>query len=236
MKTPVTKEKLSQHFTYSWWKYLLVAALSIFAVTLLYDMTRYQPPAEKKVDFYVYGYANQEVLNAYMEQVRVEKMPDMEEMCCLQLTTDETYGAMQLTVYMGAGEGDLYLLPRDEFISYAGSGAFRSLDDQTELLALLENAGVSLSRGKRTISKEDDETSDGQPHLYGIPIEKIPGISEYVWAKDGFLCVFTGSGNDENVVKFLNIFISDLYEKDAAAQAASAETVSDDPAPAASQP
>ena len=63
MKTPVNAQTLRQHLTYNWWKYALVIILSALAVNLYYTVTAYRPPEEKKVDFYIYGLADETALN-----------------------------------------------------------------------------------------------------------------------------------------------------------------------------
>ena len=88
MKTPVNKVTLKQHLTYNWWKYPLLFILTFFAVDLLYTTTAYRSPPEKKVEFYIYGYADQKALNEYMARVNQEQMPDMEVMDCLTLMDD----------------------------------------------------------------------------------------------------------------------------------------------------
>ena len=55
MRTPVNGRTLRQHFTYNWWKYLLVIACGIFLVDLLFTVTAPRTPEDKKVEFYVYG-------------------------------------------------------------------------------------------------------------------------------------------------------------------------------------
>lgn len=62
MKTPVTHERLQNHLTYSWWKYVLMMVLVIFFWSILFTTTRYRPPEEKKVIVGVYGAANQTAL------------------------------------------------------------------------------------------------------------------------------------------------------------------------------
>ena len=122
MKTPINSRTLKQHLAYSWWKYLLVAVLAFGLVDLLYSVTAYRSPADKRVEFYVYGQMDQEKLTAYMENVRKTEMDDMEVMTPLQLLDDGYYGSMQLMTYMAVGEGDVYLLPRDEFVTGASGG------------------------------------------------------------------------------------------------------------------
>ncbi len=212
MKTPVNAGTLRQHLTYSWWKYALMIILGTLAVNLLYTVTAYRSPAEKKVELYVYGLADEQKLKAYMEEVQSEKMPDMEEMNVLLLTTDATYGPMQLSTYIAAGEGDLYILPRDEFVSLASSGAWLPLEDEQELVTLLSGAGVNLQSGWR----RDADT--GVSHLYGIPIAKLPGLADYLYVENGYLCALISGGNDENTFRFLRILCEDMLKESSATQ------------------
>ena len=206
MKTPVSAESLRQHFTYNWWKYLLLAVIGFFAVDILYTVTAPRIPDDKKVEFYIYGYSDQDQLDAYMAGVRRDYMPDMESMTSHLIVNDDTYGAMMLTTYMAAGEGDLYLLPRDQFLSLAGQGALVSLEDNAELMDWFNQRGLSLQNGWRK------NTETGETHLCGIPQEKIPGLIQYAYAQDGYVCVVVTGGNIDNTMKFLNYLVRDLAE------------------------
>lgn len=227
MKTPVNRQTIRQHFTYGWWKYLLLVVLAVFATDLIYTMTAYRPPEEKKVQFYVYGLANEDALNAYMAKIQAEQMPDMEVMDCHSFMEDSTYGAMQLTTYMAAGEGDIYLLSREQFIGSAASGAFLPLENDPELMAIFDEAGISLQNGWRR------DTTTGETHLFGIPQSKLPGLTaSYAYAQDGYLCVLYANRNDENVLKFLRIMCRDMLtapEDEAAASDAGTPAESAEP-------
>ena len=211
MKTPITSRNLKQHFTYNWWKYLLIAAVAFGLVDLLYAVTAYRAPRDKTVGFYVYGYMNETGLTEYMNGVREAEMSDMEEMQPRLMLEDEAYGPMQLMTYLAAGEGDVYLLPRDQFISYATGGSLVPLEDQEDLIALFDAAGVTLQSGWRK------ETETGENHLYGIPQSKLPGLTQYAYAKDGYLCVVLSSTNQENALKFLKILCRDMITAPVAA-------------------
>ncbi len=204
MKTPINAETLRHHLTYSWWKYVLVLIAGIFLVNLIFTVTTPRIPEDKRVDFYIYGLSDSESLNAYMEKVRSEEMPEMEEMTSMTMFVDDSYGPMQLMTYMSAQEGDVFLLPRDEFLSYASSGAFLPLEDDEELMAIFNEAGIDLRRGWRTLS-DSDET-----HLYGIPADVLPGLNVLCYADNGFLTVTVYNGNQENVMKFLRILCRDM--------------------------
>lgn len=204
MKTPVTSKSLRQHFTYNWWVYLLIALLAFGLVDLLYTMTAYRSPRDKTIGFYVYGYVNDTGLSAYMNNVRETEMSDMEEMTPVMLAMDDTYGPMQLMTYLSAGEGDIYMLPREQFLNYSMGGSMVPLENDAELMALFDAAGVNLQSGWRK------ETETGENHLYGIPQDKLPGLIQYAYAQDGFLCVPLTGGNQENAMKFLRILCRDM--------------------------
>ena len=78
------------------------------------------------------------------------------------------------------------------------------LENDTELMALFDAAGVNLQSGWRK------ETETGENHLYGIPQDKLPGLIQYAYAQDGFLCVPLTGGNQENAMKFLRILCRDM--------------------------
>lgn len=207
MKTPLNKSTLRTHLTYSWWKYLLAAVVIIFGVDLLYTVTKYQSPPEKKVELYVCGYVDNDNLDLYMENVRQNDMPDMEVMDSVMLTSDETYGDMQLSTYMYVGEGDIYVLPKDKFVSYAEGGFFVPLEDRNTLEAYFPEGFASMTSGWRT------ESDSREKHFYGIPVSKLPGLNQYMYVNDGYLCVLVTNGNDENVLKFLEILCRDFMSQ-----------------------
>lgn len=213
MKTPITKQRLRNHLAYGWWKYALLLVIAIAGWNIIYTVTRYRPPEDKKVVVNLYVYGNTQALNAYMADVNANQMPEMEQMDCLMTTMDDMYGDMILSTHMAAGEGDLYMLDRSRFQQCAASGAFLPLEDQTELIAMLEAAGVSLSQGWRT------ESESGEKHLYGIPCAELPGMAAYVYnPSDCYMSVLISNQNDENVLHFLNIFVSDLLSPPTEAQ------------------
>ena len=84
------------------------------------------------------------------------------------------------------------------------SGSMVPLENDTELMALFDAAGVNLQSGWRK------ETETGENHLYGIPQDKLPGLIQYAYAQDGFLCVPLTGGNQENAMKFLRILCRDM--------------------------
>jgi len=206
MKTPINSRTLRQHLTYSWWKYAILIVLGAILVNLYYTVTVYRSPADKVIELYVYGYGDQDALDSYMSGVRETDLPEMESMHTLVLTTDATYGVMQLTTYIAAGEGDLYMLPRDQFVSMAASGTWIALEEDEELMNIFTEAGVSLQSGWRRNSEE------GTTHLYGIPLSALPGLEKYAYVENGFLSVLITGGNTENSLVFLRRLCRDMVQ------------------------
>lgn len=205
MKTPITKQRLRNHLTYSWWKYALLVVIAIFGWNLVYTITRYRAPEDKKVTVNLYVFGDQAALDAYMADVNASLMPEMEQMDSIFTAVDDTYGDMILSTHIAASEGDVYLLDRSRFQQVAASGAFLPLEERSELIAALENAGISLSQGWRT------ESDTGERHLYGIPCAGLPGMAAYVYdPSDCYMAVLISNQNDENVLRFLDIFVNDL--------------------------
>lgn len=207
MKTPITKAKVQNHFTYSLWKYALLAVVAIFGWNIIYSVTSYRVPDEKSIVLGVYSYGSDSNINAYMEQVRTDILPEMEEMTTMYIMPDESYGAMILTTRIAARDCDMYVLPREQFQSYAAQGGYMALDEVLpDLVADLEAAGISLSRGQRT----NEET--GEKHQYAIPCAGLPGMQAMLQCdtSDMYIGVFFATGNDENVLTFFEQFIRDM--------------------------
>ena len=207
MKTPLTKDRLQNHLTYSWWKYALLIIIAAMGWNIIYDTTEYQPPEEKKVIVGLYGYGTQFNLDDYMLEVQRIHMPDMEDLSPMDIMADDTYGEMTLMTRMVAEECDIYILPLDKFQSWASQGACQALDVVLpELIADLEEAGISLSRARRV------NTETGEKHVYGIPCRDLPGAQSLLWTDpaDLYVCVYHKTNNDENVLKFLDIFVHDM--------------------------
>lgn len=210
MKTPITKKAIQTHFTYSSWKYMLLIVVAIFGWNLIYSTTEPQTPEYKKVVMGMYTYAETEELSAYMEQIRQDYMPDMIELTPQSITPDEMYGDMILSTRFAARECDIYILPRAQFQSYAAQGGFMPLEVVLpDLIADLEAAGISLSRGYRSV----EET--GEKHQFGIPCASMTFLQSTVLAdmSDMYLCVFFYTENDENVLKFTDYFVRDMLAK-----------------------
>ena len=206
LKTPITWTNIKKHMTYNWWKYILAIILVGFGVDMLFTVTRYVVPDEKKVEVYVYGYLAEDPFNEYLQKVWDEEIPEMESVSGLVIMPDEQYGDMVLQVRLMANEGDIYILPREQFMNVADNGFMMDLETDAEIASIISEKNLSVQTGKRTV-----EGKNGA-HLYGIPISQLPGLQQYVLTEDGFVCVYVANGNEENVLRLMRRLVRDMAE------------------------
>lgn len=203
-KFTITRDKIRTHFNYFWWQYALLLVLAIFGWNLLYTTTHYRSPEHLKIEWYYEGptgnntQANAEQL---LLDAKEQLFPHIEETTFATVGMDETYGPMQLMVWMAAGQGDLYMLKTESFTNNAAQGAMVDLqpyvDDGT-----LNVEGFDLKKGYVKF----EET--GEKHLYGIPAKNLPKFIDYeILPDDTVLSILANGGNTENTVKLLAHFL-----------------------------
>ncbi len=207
---PITKRRISHHLQYSIWMYLVLAIVALFGWNLIYTTTRYQPPEDMRVEFYVQSsIATEDSLKALADRIHEDVLPDMELVTAEPVTiTNDYYGDMQLTVWISAAQGDLYMISADYFHRFAGAGAFLDLQPYVDA-GKLSAGGLDLTTGYATL--DDPEPGQDGRHLYGIPTDELTGLTEYTIVPDDMvLCILYRNGNDENSVKFLNYLLETL--------------------------
>lgn len=202
----MTKAWLKNHFQYSWWKYLLALVLSTFGINLIFSMTAYRPPEEKKIEVYLCnGYAETEEMHAALWPEILEICPDQEELSLLNIdiSSDDMYAQMQFTTYAGAQEGDILLLPKDSLISLSQGGADGMF---LELTPYIESGALNVEG--LDLSGMVFKSEMGEDGVYAIPADHLYGLLDYsVIPYDSVLCVTGYSGNEENAVRVLNMML-----------------------------
>ena len=89
----LTKKRLKNHFAYNWWKYALSAAVSAMLVSIVFAVTAYRPPAEKKVELYVLnGYIDTETFQRDFWPELQARKPEQEELTVLNIDLTDLCG------------------------------------------------------------------------------------------------------------------------------------------------
>ena len=207
MKTPLTLERLKHHFGYRWWQYLLIIVVCFAVCNYIFSVTAAKPAEDEQVDVLVYGPGNSEAMSAWLELLRRDEFPEQEVFSCSFILPDVN-GAQALFVRVGAGnEGDLLILPKEQFQSYAESGALKPLEG-TGALAACTEYGIAVDRGRW--KGPDDET-----HLYGVPVSALRVLNEGILlggGRDSFLCIHHNNGNEKTTEQVLLCMLRDLRE------------------------
>ena len=214
ISTPLTKKKISDHLTYHGWKYVLILLASIFGWNLIYTQTAYRVPQDKRIDVYIKSATTtQEVCDAFLEPIWKETVPEMELVSSALISAANDYtSTMQMTVWIAAGDGDIFILPSADFKNYASNGAFAPLqkyvDDGT-----LQVDGVDLSAGRVAVATGQDENGnavyDEALQLFGIPLYTYYGYMDGMSLdnRDMVMCVLANNRNDANVFPFMNALL-----------------------------
>lgn len=163
------------HWHYYNWRYVVFLAVALAATNFLYSATTPQAPANKRVDVVIIGSAGGDT-SSWSNGILFALPPDQQT---VDVTSTPIVEGQESTIYqlvgarMAANEGAIWILPKDMFASFATSGAFMTLDDKTASFDI--PAGTDLSIGR--VNVKPDDTSAGESHLCGIPLDKCLGLA-----------------------------------------------------------
>lgn len=206
----VNRKKIKTHFLYSSWIYILIIILSIMLWDIIYAMTEYRPPKDKVVELYV---ADNPIFDDQkFETVRAEIaetiLKDMEEVNAFKLYatgSDDITGNMQINTYIMSGQGDVYIMGKERFQTYAAGGAFLPLDTYIEK-GSINKENYDYKRGLATYIDNDDQK---YTVVYGISLKNTPSLKKYgIDTDNSYIAILYSSGNDINSVKMLNYIIN----------------------------
>ena len=202
----ITRERVKNHWVYSWWKYLLMAVLVVMGVNVGFSVTAYRPPEERKIEVYLcHGWADAEQFRADFWPALQETAPDQEELTVLNMDLDsgDVYANMQFTTYVAAKQGDLCLLPRSQIKKLAENEAWEAF---AELTPYLQDG--QLDAADASFDGVTFPTEDGGSGIFAIPADTLYGLTEYgIDPADSAFVVLSFSGNEENVVTLLQLII-----------------------------
>lgn len=203
-QTRITKRWLKTHWTYSWWKYLLLVCLCIMGVNILFTTTAYRVPDEKKIELYVTNfYVDQTAMKADLEPLFFQRHPEQEELTVvnINLAMDDPYVRMQFSTYIGAQQGDVLLLTKAELLSLAGDEADNFLLDLTPYM---ESGALDPLDAEQLVLPAEDGTMG----VYAIAADSLGGLGAFGNdPSDSYLCVTGYCGNEETAVSVLDMLI-----------------------------
>lgn len=208
----ITRQLLKHHFSYSWWKYLIVIVVSILGVNVLFTTTAYRSPENKKIEVYVLNdFVTAHTMQEELWPLFHEQYPEQEELTVtnINLNGSDAYAYMQFSTYVAAQQGDVCIMPASEVHKLAASGADAAF---LELSAYVESGAIDVKDIDLTRGRFRAE--NGKEGLYAIPADTLYGMLDHGNdPADSFLVIFGYGGNDEHAAAVANLMI-DLYHRE----------------------
>ncbi len=208
----ITKERLKNHMHYSKWLYVLVLAVVLVIFNLSYTMSEPEVPTEFKVSILVNDYIFGEEGTDKLESELLEMLPeDQQEVKVFSLSAGGGGGqdlqiVQVLMARLVAKQDDILILPYETFKSFAHQGSFVPLDEKLTIPSQPEDVDMS----EYTIEiLDDDGNGDGQPMLYGIPLDGSAGLQNYGIMNEGLVAgIPVTSGTVDNAVLSLQYLLN----------------------------
>jgi len=176
MKRRINKEWLGNHFRYAAWRYAALVLLATFGWSLIFTITAYRVPPERKVDIIFVGpYAREEAIALLAEEAHAAH-PEIESITAQSIPFGfdaeiDFYSQQVLTLRLGAHEGDIFILPRATFFGLVEQGMALPLDEYLASGALMPSGEMATG----WVASVDDEYA-GQKMQYGIPLDEAYGL------------------------------------------------------------
>ena len=192
----ITAQRVRNHWQYSWWKYGILAVITVLGIDLLFSVTAYRVPEEKRVQLYLCnGYADADSLQADLWPGLKEAFPEQEELIAanIDVLNGDYYTQIQFSTYVAAREGDVVLLPAKEFRTLCEDGAEFAFLELTPYLesGVIDAEGIDLTAGRARYS-------DGAEGQFGIPADALVGLRYYGCdPANAVLAVMAYGGNDD---------------------------------------
>lgn len=240
-KIRLTKASLSNHFHYAKWIYVLIICLSAFGLDLLFTVTEYHPPAERKVEIYLMGGLGDveqlDDLAARALEYGQTIDPTLEEVTFLPLSytgEEDIYGPQKLMVLLAAQEGHVYFVDRNYLEQFVGMGVAQPLEDYIDQ-GLLDPGDRDLSSVTYEEPSFDEDTPpSGETHVYALQAEPLQGLMQteepIYYPDDKYIVVCSYVKNMDTTVQVLQFVMDEL-----STTAPQAETPAETEAPTATE-
>jgi maltose-binding protein MalE len=211
----INKERLQNHLSYDWWKYLLAILITVIMWSLVTAMTRPQTPPDKKVDIFLVGdYALDEYTEPVSQRI-LKEFPELLEVNIINIPIGEGIdpqldmaSRQKLMVMLGSQTGDIFVFNKQDYEQYAKQGAFIPLDD-----AIDEDIQQYVSMEELEdykVAADPDYGENTQPRIYGIPLKGVTLFKDSGYKTDDkVISVMVYSQNMEKAVDVLKWILTE---------------------------
>ncbi|MGI6189889.1 MAG: hypothetical protein GX041_05565 [Clostridiales bacterium] len=179
-RVTVNKERLQNHLSYDWWKYVVAILVTVMLWSLITAMTRPQTPPEKKVDIFLIGdYALDEHIQLVSQRM-LDEFPELLEINIMNIPLGEGIdpqlemaSRQKLMVMLASQSGDIFVFNKEDYEQFAKQGAFIPLEKVVDEEILQYVSWEELEDYKVKMEADPVSNEDTQPRLYGIPLKGV---------------------------------------------------------------
>lgn len=204
----LNKKRMQMHLHYYSWRYVVLLAVAIFAANMLYTVTRPETPADKRVDIIIIpSQSTGDNTDEWSKSILRTLPADQLE---VNVTMTPIIQGNESTIYqliaarLSAGEGNVWIMPKDMFLSYAQSGVWLPLDGVMDKFNLPEGTDIN----KYKVAVQPDENTPAQDQICGIPLDKCVGLAELIIPTDMVLAFPSFAKNIDNSYAAANWILS----------------------------
>lgn len=205
----LSKKRMQMHLHYYSWRYVVLLVVALFAANMLFTVTRPDTPADKRVDIIIIpSQSTGDNTDAWSNAILRTLPADQLE---VNVTMTPIIQGNESTIYqliaarLSAGEGNIWVMPRDMFLSYAQTGAWQSLDGMLDKFNLPKGADISTCR----VAVQPDENTAAEEHVCGIPLDQCLGLAELIIPTDMVLAIPSfATVNIDNAIASANWMLS----------------------------
>lgn len=182
MNLRVTKERLNDHLSYDWWKYIAILVASIFLWSLLFTMTSPRLTSDKKMELFF-------IMDGYdangAERVRAKLynyLPqDFVDLSFFNYSASDEYTTSQvLTARISVREGDLYTFA---YSDKADKNTFGAYVDRMLFVDFEKLIADAKAFGSDVLTEEQFNEQNAGKKEYRTPERLREGYQSYVTTK-----------------------------------------------------
>jgi hypothetical protein len=218
--TKLTKEKWVNHWQYHRFIYLLIFLLTALGGDMLFQMTAYRSPAERRVDFeLVAEYADAEFFLPVAEAaLKAGQAFDstLEEVNFLSLmysgASDDVYGTQKFMVTIGANDGHVFFASEEIMKQLVNMGLALPLNDLIDEGYLKPVPDAEIAKVTFRVTEDEALAALGE-RIYALPIGELYGAMQdalHYDVRDKYAIILTYVKNPETTAVVLQSVMDQL--------------------------
>jgi hypothetical protein len=150
-----------------------------------------------------------------LRELTMPLFPEVEDITFQHISigsSDDYYAQMQLSTYIGAREGDLFLMTSDQFRIFAEQGLFMPLDEYISS-GIIDVTNIDTSALTFTLDGEYTTSGESVSGIYGVSAAGLYGLMDLgIDNRRLDFGITAYSGNPDDIARMINWFITEYTQ------------------------